>query len=104
MNKEFIFITFVFYQALLSNARPQPGFGTRALNDRIVMDRMYHGDHPVHVDYHVDHPVHVDRHVDYHVDHHVDYHVVPHVDYQVVHHIHTVSLKKIIASSLSVSP
>ena len=97
MNKKFIFITCVFYQALLSNARPQPGFGTRALNDRLFADRMHHGDHPVYVDYHVDHPVHVDYHVDHPV--HVDYHVDPHVDYHVVHHVdqpqiiyHTVSL------------
>ena len=92
MNKEFIFIICVFYQALLSNARPQPGFGTRALNDRIVMDRMYHGDYPVHVDYHVDHPVHVD----YHVDPHVDYHVVHHVDQpQIIYHTVSLNLKKI---------
>ena len=113
MNKEFIFVTCIVYQALLSNASPDPGFGSRALSDRIFMDQIYHRDlhvnhhHVVYpVDYHVVHPVvhpavhpvvhpvvhpanhhHVihpmDLHVVHPVDRHVDNHVVHYKDQQI---------------------
>ena len=97
MNKEFIFVTCIVYQALLSNASPDPGFGSRALSDRIFMDQIYHRDlhvnhhHVVYpVDYHVVHPVNhhhvihpVDLHVVHPVDRHVDNHVVHYKDQQI---------------------
>ena len=59
MNKELVlvFTILIFHQALLGNAR-HANFGTRALNSRIFMDRMYPVEQ-IYVEHHVDHHVHI---------------------------------------------